>query len=79
MHSKEPITFDGGRTVNAYSGGFPNIDAEMDLVSIFNTRPTESFFFLEDKTSFMLKTEALKWFSVTPFSPVRSHQRCYPF
>ncbi|EAY08205.1 hypothetical protein TVAG_308110 [Trichomonas vaginalis G3] len=79
VHSKEPITFDGGRTVNAYSGGFPNIDAEMDLVSIFNTRPTESFFFLEDKTSFMLKTEALKWFSVTPFSPVRSHQRFYPF
>lgn len=76
--SKKPVKFDGGRTVAAFSGGFPNIDANYEITSIFNTRPTESVFVLEDRATFMLKSEALKWFSVTPFSPLKTHQRYYP-
>lgn len=74
-------SFDGGSTVHALGTGNLPINVESDpIVSICSGLKIDgNIFFLEDGKSAMSMEEALMWFEVTPFSPLDTHERLFPY
>lgn len=68
---------DGGSTVRAQGNGCTQVELSSEKYTSFCSGKViaGNLFFLEDRRTTMDREEALMWFDVTPFSPLRTHQR----
>ena len=75
------LSVDGGCTVHALGTGNLPIDlASSPVVSVCTGyRIDGNIFYLEDGISAMSTEEALMWFEVNPFSPLKTHERLFPY
>ncbi|OHT15812.1 hypothetical protein TRFO_13835 [Tritrichomonas foetus] len=75
------FTIDGGSTVHVLGTGNLPIDlAAPPVMSVCSgLRIDGNIFYLEDGQSAMSQEEAMMWFEVNPFSPLKTHQRLFPY
>jgi hypothetical protein len=68
---------DGGVIIQPSVSKVVPLQIEVKTQISYFCRPLvgESVFVLEDGVTFMSLREALMWFDVTPFSPLKTHQR----
>lgn len=75
------VTVDGGSTVAGLgTGNLPIHLSSNPIISVCSGLKIEgNVFYLEDGESAMSEEEALMWFEVNPFSPLKTHERLFPY
>lgn len=77
----DDVSVDGGCTVHGLGSGIIPFDIGIGIKKSIcsGLRIHGNYFVLEDKKSMMTLDEALMWFEVTPYSPLPTAQRMFPY
>ena len=78
---QDDVSVDGGSTVVGLgTGNLPVHLSSNPIISVCSGLKIDgNVFYLEDGESAMSAEEALMWFEVNPFSPLKTHERLFPY